>query len=346
MSRKNILRIAAATMAITAVISVIALAGLFFRGRKAGFGSGTGSGGKTVEEMLGLEDEAAPVYYNGKEYRLNPDLESYLLVGVDQNREPDPVTMSEYGVHADVLLLMVLDRTRERVTVLQVNRDTIVEMDEIDADGTFVKTRRLPVQYAYFFGEGSKASCENTVKAVSGLLYGMEIDGYAVLKMDAVPVLNDLVGGVPVTIEDDFSQADPTLAMGETVTLYGQHAMNFIRSRKNVGNGQNTSRMRRHRAYFNAFAAKAEALMEENIEIAARLCQAAMPYMQTDMGSGTVVSLLEEASGYENAGIVTLEGRNEVEEKHNTMRHFADDASVRETVMELFYLETDMETGG
>lgn len=336
MRRKNILRMAAAA---AAVVAVIALAILFAKSRK-GPNSGKGSGGKTVEELLGLGERSAPVLYNGKEYRLNPDLESYLLVGVDQNSESDPVTMEKYGVHADMLLLVVLDRTRERVTALQLDRNTIVEMDEIDEAGNFVKTRNLPVQYAYFYGEGSKASCENTVKAVSGLLYGMEIDGYAVLKMDAVPVLNDLVGGVTVTIEDDFSQADPTLEMGETVTLYGQHAMNYVRGRMNVGDGQNTSRMRRHRAYFSAFTDRAKALMEEDAGFAAKLYQAAMPYMQTDMGSGTVADLLDEARGYENGGIVTLEGRNEVEEKHNTMRFFADEASVRETVLELFYLET------
>lgn len=50
------------------------------------------------------------------------------------------------------------------------------------------------------------------------------IDGYAMVNVGAVSVVNDMVGGVTVTIEDDFSEVDPTLKMGETVTLMGEQA--------------------------------------------------------------------------------------------------------------------------
>ena len=44
--------------------------------------------------------------------------------------------------------------------------------------------------------------------AVSRLLQGENIDFYLAASLD-ISVLNDLAGGVTVTLEDDFSAADP-----------------------------------------------------------------------------------------------------------------------------------------
>lgn len=49
---------------------------------------------------------------------------------------------------------------------------------------------------------------ENTVDAVSTLRKGQKIDGYAMINMSAIQVVNDMVGGVTVTIEGDFSERD------------------------------------------------------------------------------------------------------------------------------------------
>ncbi len=332
--------------AVLIAAAVIALAVLFAFQAGKPRGSGNSSTGKTVEELLGLGEGAAPVYYKGKEYRLNPDLESYLFMGIDRRGEVEDGGSHPHGGHADVLLVLVLDRTRERVTALQLDRDTMTEIAALDSTGKEIGTQTLQLEYAHYYGSGGEDSCENTVRAVSGLLFGVELDGYAALQMDCIPVLNDAVGGVTVTIEDDFSQIDPELTMGSSVTLLGEHAWNYVHSRKDVGDGFNMSRMRRHRTYLDAFTEKLEVLMAEDAGIAAKLYQAAGPYMVTDMGSGTVVDLLEEARGYENAGIVTLEGESRVDEAHNVMEFHADEASVRETVLELFYLETDNKTGG
>ena len=47
--------------------------------------------------------------------------------------------------------------------------------------------------------------CKNTVKAVKKLLGGMEINGYYELNMSEIPTLNQIVGGVTVTLEEDFT---------------------------------------------------------------------------------------------------------------------------------------------
>lgn len=57
-------------------------------------------------------------------------------------------------------------------------------------------------------GPDQNMRAENTVDAVSTLRKGQKIDGYAMINMSAIQVVNDMVGGVTVTIEGDFSERD------------------------------------------------------------------------------------------------------------------------------------------
>ncbi len=57
---------------------------------------------------------------------------------------------------------------------------------------------------AHSMGLDQKVRAENTVDAVSHLLGDATIDGYAMVNMGAVSVVNDMVGGVTVTIEMTF----------------------------------------------------------------------------------------------------------------------------------------------
>ena len=74
----------------------------------------------------------------------------------------------------------------------------------------------------------------------------------AMVNMSAIEVVNDMVGGVTVTIEDDFPDSD-TLIKGQTVTLHGKDAERFIRERKTVADGLNENRMSRQAQYEEAF---------------------------------------------------------------------------------------------
>ena len=69
------------------------------------------------------------------------------------------------------------------------------------------------------------------VDAVSNLFYGMPINGYVALNMNAVAMINDAVGGVTVTVPEDMAQVDPSFAEGAAVTLTGDQALKFTRYR-------------------------------------------------------------------------------------------------------------------
>ena len=125
--------------------------------------------------------------------------------------------------------------------------------------GTF--TGQLALAHTY--GSGEEDSCENTVLAVSNLLYGMEIDHYVSLTMDGVALLNDLVGGVTVEVLDDFSGIDDSLVQGETVTLQGQQALTYVRSRGGLEDSSNLHRMERQRQYLGALQQQLKAAVQQ-----------------------------------------------------------------------------------
>ena len=55
------------------------------------------------------------------------------------------------------------------------------------------------------FGDGKRLSCSKTVDAVSGLFQNIPISGYLAMNMGGIPQMNDAVGGVEVTVQQDIS---------------------------------------------------------------------------------------------------------------------------------------------
>ena len=285
-----------------------------------------GTSGKTVEEMLG-DSGLQTVTYKGDTYVPRKNIESFLLMGVDH--EGDVQQYGNYGGgQADALLLVVVDRNSKEYTILQINRDTICTVELLDMDGQPTgELTQMQIAMAHAVGTGVEDSCENTVRAVSKLLYDVPVDGYAALNMDAMALLNDIVGGVTVTIEDDFSGYDDSLKMGETITLDGQQAYHYLRA--------NTSRMRRQRTYMTEFLKKAQRQLANDKSLANTLYNELTPYMVTDLSGNDVSTLLETSQYYSSRGIITPEGT--VKRGGTFVEFYADENALKELVLALYY---------
>ena len=148
------------------------------------------------------------LYYGGRWYRLRDGLETCLLLGIDKFsdylgtfNEGDLVN----DLQSDVLILMIEDKTAGTWTALQLNRDTMCEIRRLGYSGEKTGTRFQQLALSHTYGTGGEDSCLNTRKTVSDFLYGLKIDYYVALNMDAVGILTDSVGGVKVNVTDDFS---------------------------------------------------------------------------------------------------------------------------------------------
>ena len=157
--------------------------------------------------------------------------------------------------------------------------------------------------------------------------------------MDAIPIINDMVGGVTVTVEDDFSKADPSLVQGETITLRGEQALHFVRNRLDVADGSNLSRMGRHRAYLHGFEDAFHGAAEKDRELVLKMYDAVHDYLVTDMGSKSISRLASQCQSYENGGVVTVDGAVKMGETF--MEFYPDETSLRQVVLDLFYSEIE-----
>lgn len=277
------------------------------------------------------------IEYNGKEYVLKEDVQTFLVLGLDKFEEAATEESYNNDKQSDFVMLFVIDNVNETCAAIHINRDTMVDINILGVAGQKVGTVNKQLALAHTYGNGKEVSCGNAADAVSGLLYNVKIDHYMSVTMDAVPTYNDLVGGVEVTVLDDFTGIDDTLVKGETVTLMGDQALHYIRSRKGLEDSTNSHRMVRQRQYLEALYQKSVDLARNDDRFVAEASLQMADYLVSDCTINQLQSLFEKISGYTFTGIRSFEGDTVVGEKY--VEFYPDVNSLKQIVVELFYKE-------
>ncbi len=274
------------------------------------------------------------VTIGGREYPLNPDISTLLLIGVD-DMELEQHEGYRNQALADYLALVVFNNVEKTCTILQIDRNTMAKVPVLGEGGKLIGTATQQICYAHAYGNGLQLSCENVMDAVSQLLYGIPIRNYVSLTMGAIVSLNDTAGGVTVTIEDDFTGVDDTLIQGETVHLMGEHAYNFVHARMQMADDANTSRMRRQAAYVTALAEVLREKVQKDYSFAAELYRAVENYMVTNCVLDKLASLGRNLSAYTLEGFVSPEGQNV---RNELVEFYPDEQKLQQLVIDLFCL--------
>ena len=161
--------------------------------------------------------------------------------------------------------------------VLQINRDTITDVKFYSKKGAYYGTRRMQVCLSHAYGDTQEVNNRNAIWAVENLLGiagekdGAQIDWYLSMDITGIDRLNDLLGGVTVPINDDFSYYDPTMIQGTTMTLNGAQAQIYCRQRYYIGMQSNEARMERQHIYMKAATEKLAALLRDDSDYAMTL---------------------------------------------------------------------------
>lgn len=272
--------------------------------------------------------------YKGKTYRQKADVESYLFLGIDIMGPAVGTQSYIAGGQADTQMLLVLDNEAQTWQILQINRDSMVEVPVISMMGTVPYTIVQQIALAHSYGNGREQSCENNVKAVSMMLEDQPINGYFSLNMGGIGILVDLVGGVTLTITSDFSAIDPSLVEGETITLTGDQAFDYVHARKDVDDQTNTARMARQRQFLKAFEEKVKNM---DSDFAVTAYDALSDYVITDIKSGTAVDIAERLQSYKEMSMLTIDGESAVVDGY--WAYYLDEDSLQQTILKLFYQE-------
>ena len=204
---------------------------------------------ETMNSGSAENDTSDSIFYNGKEYVYNKNLTNVLFMGIDKDAEVSLSNMPGTSGQADCLMVISLDKSNETARVLQVSRDTMTDVDLFDVSGKYYTTVQAQIATQYAYGNGVQSSCFATKKTVSELLYDLPIDGYLSLNLSAISILNDAVGGVTVTVPEDYTDIDPAFTAGTTITLTGEQAEKYVRKRDITVLGSNNGRMQRQMQY-------------------------------------------------------------------------------------------------
>ena len=294
-------------------------------------------------ERAGSPDEnaatgRAAVYADGKAYVLRDNLSTLLLIGTDADGGQESSHSYNNQQQADFLMLLVLDRNEDLCTAIQLNRDTMTNIPILSVDGRRVGDTRAQLALAHTYGDGLEKSCENTVEAVSRLLYGAEIDRYFCITMDAVPVINDLLGGITVAVADDFSALDGTLEKGETIRLTGEQALTFVRARGGMADSSNTARMNRQWTYLEALGAELKTQYSSNPGLIGDLCKSISGQTVTNC---SIAELEDMARTFHAVRLLKYTPEGETKRGQTFLEFYPDEELLRRLVLQVFYMQAD-----
>ena len=295
-----------------------------------------------VSPAVSIPEETIPsktIVRNGVEYFPRQDITVFMLMGIDRYGPVQPSSSYTNTGEADMVALAVFDETAKSYKVLLLNRDTMLEMPVLGIGGKDAGTAFGQLALAHTYGSGLKDSCENTRKTVSNFLYGIDIDHYMSMNMDAISILTDAVGGVKVNVTDDFSAVDSTIPMGET-TLTGAQAFNFVQNRKDVGNEMNVSRMARHREFMGGFMSSLNSKLKANESFVLETYNSVSPYLVTSCAVDTLSTMLSRYSDYTFEGVTSPQGENV--KGREFMEFHVDKTALDSLVLDLFYSEKNL----
>lgn len=317
----------AAVMAAAVVAVLAAAAGIFF-GRQKETARATHSG-----------SSRNTVIYQGTTYRYNEHLSNYLFLGVD-TRETLGEQSWAMGGQADAIYLLSWNRAEDTLQGIAIPRDTMTQIETFDLQGDSLGLTRNHLNLQYAYGDGAHTSCQLMEEAVSRLLYGIPIEGYCALNMNAMPVLADAVGGVEVTVPDDsLSDVDPSFVQGSKVTVTGENAETFLRYR-DIGQTQSAlRRTERQKIFLTAFAEKAREKTAEDAGFVTKLYSQLQAYMVTSLDAGQFLDL--SGASYEEGTMRDLPGEGRQGENYD--EYIVDDSRLYPMILEMFYTETEGE---
>lgn len=321
---KTVFHAVAALLAVLAVVLVLYGGGRWLEKRA--------EKPETRTELPQADQETVEV--DGTTYRKRDDLSVILAMGVDHETQ-ETYDYRKAG-QADFLRLIVLDNKNKTVQQLQIDRDTITPVTMLGVLGDRYEPVTQQICLGYAFGDGRQSSCEVTVEAVENLLGGQKIDQYLSMGLDGISTLNDLAGGVTVTLEDDFSAIDPAMTKGTTLTLWGNQAEVYVRTRRSIGVGTNEARMARQEQYIRQITSQLDAKVQQDQNFVLTAYDALEPYLYTNIPRGQLANEAWAAKDYERMDTIKPEGTYQVGDD-GFMEFYPDADALQQAVLQLFY---------
>lgn len=280
------------------------------------------------------------ISYKDQSYPLKRNMSSLLLIGTDNFIDDEKQIFDDNYYHndncADFLVILVFDHAAKTVTPFQINRDTMCEVSRVNINNQPLVSRYMQITLSHSYGSGKEDSCINTRNCVENLLFQVPIDNFLAFTMDAVPLINDLVGGVTVTLENDLPTLGEEFVRGATITLKGSKALRFVRYRDRSKMDGNLARMSNQRLYLDGFTIAASQAAAKDPDLAVKAFKTADPFLCTDLTVDQVQRTVDNLLEYELRPFVTPNGQYDLKDGERFVGFYVDEDSLWSCVKSTF----------
>ena len=270
------------------------------------------------------------VSYEGKNYRLKDGVTAILFLGIDYGAETHAEGTVGGGGRSDAIMLLVLDDQDRSTTVFLIPRDTMANVDVYKENGDYAFSAFIQVNMQYSFGNSKKRSCYLTKRLLSEILFDLRIDYTLSLDAAGISSVAEQLGGLTLTLEEDYTDIDPSYQKGATITLDGKTAERFVRSRDTDVSGSGMARMNRHFELLKSLFSQYE--NKDSEKQLKDILNTAESYIESDLSADTITKL---ASYRLKDTAVILPGKLVSGEFHD--EYYMDEEETKKVILELFY---------
>lgn len=291
--------------------------------------------GNDVEENPNVsQDLTKTLEVDGQVYEYNKNLMNILFLGIDKDDVIEEQVNPHSAGQSDCIMILSLNKETKEGRILQIPRDTMTEVDMYDKNGNYYNSavRQITLQFA--FALGGEDSCWAVKKTVSELLYDLPIDGYFAIDMAGVAMITDAIGGIKITIPEDYTHIDEAFVKGETIVLDGAQAEKYVRYRGMDKMFSNNDRMERQTQFIPALVDALKQKAGSNGNYVDMLLPVVGEYMITDLREDQ----LNDMADYDldMAEIQTLPGEGKMGDVHEEFH--VDQEKLLKNMAEMFYI--------
>lgn len=288
-----------------------------------------------------ISDEQV-VTYEGKQYVFNENVASVVFLGIDTSE----LGTEEYGQagQADAVYIYTFDTVEKVSKVISVSRETMVDVNVTSTSGESAGIEELQLCLAYAYGDGRESSCENTLLSLQRIFYNIPFENYVAVNWDAISVINDAIGGVEVTVLEDVG----SMKEGETITLMGENAFDYVHYRDTSYLESNEARLKRQKQYITAFANKLIIKTKLDISTPLTLFGLLDDYMVTNVSVNQVsyftVQAIANVESFSDVEFISIEGETVAGDDVTGEEHaqfYPDEQQLYEMILEVFYTEVE-----
>lgn len=319
-------------MAVVVIVLVLAVAFIGVRMLESRMNPEIANAGEQMTSHTAAQNTAQVFMHN--RWYAERNVETLLVMGIDELGTLDSSDAYSDYHQTDFLVLFLRDMDTGKTAAIHLNRDTMTRITTLGVTGQATGTINAQLALAYNYGNDDRTRSLNTVEAVERLLYGMQVDHYITVTMDAVPILNDWAGGVTVSLLDDFTDFDPLMVQGEMIRLNGKQALTYVRGRAGLDDSTNLHRMERQRQYASEWVGSAQNRLGD-AQAVADLVLRLDGYYSSDCTADDMSSFGESLSMNPGMPVYQLEGKAVQGDVY--MEYHIDEAYLQQLVLELFY---------